>query len=274
MVTPGQIDLRAAAARVLPDDLSGLRALDVGTFDGFWAFELERRGADVVAIDVDRLEAAEWPPLARAAARARGRASAGWSSARLRARRRGARLGGRAPDRAASTTSTADRIGGPVDLAFSGAILLHLRDPVRALERIRGALARRRRAAAAGAVLAPADAARPAPPGRRLSAPRSRASTGGCRTWPRSAAGCAPRACARSAGWRSCARRAGGRSATGRRRTLPAAEARSAAAVDRCYHRQGLAVSGPRRRKYAAFRPLSRGFFRPRTTVGLEIRWK
>jgi hypothetical protein len=33
-----------------------------------------------------------------------------------------------------------DVIGGPVDFAFAGAILLHLRDPVRALERIRDAL--------------------------------------------------------------------------------------------------------------------------------------
>ena len=38
-----------------------------------------------------------------------------------------------------------EAIGGPVDLAFSGAIMLHLRDPVRALERIA-----RRAAARAG----------------------------------------------------------------------------------------------------------------------------
>ncbi len=140
VVTPGQIDLREAAARVLPDDLSGLRALDVGTFDGFWAFEMERRGADVVAIDVDRLEAAEWPPIARA----RLEREAGERGVELG---RGfelaaAALGSRAERRTVSVYDlTADRIGGPVDFAFSGAILLHLRDPVRALERIRGALA-------------------------------------------------------------------------------------------------------------------------------------
>lgn len=32
-------------------DLSGRRALDIGCSDGFFSFELERRGADVVAID-------------------------------------------------------------------------------------------------------------------------------------------------------------------------------------------------------------------------------
>lgn len=66
VVTSGQVDLRRVASRILPDDLSGKRALDIGTFDGFWAFELERRGASVVAIDVERIEAAEWPPLSRA----------------------------------------------------------------------------------------------------------------------------------------------------------------------------------------------------------------
>jgi tRNA (mo5U34)-methyltransferase len=36
----------------LPDRMDGMRVLDVGTYDGFFAFECERRGADVVAIDV------------------------------------------------------------------------------------------------------------------------------------------------------------------------------------------------------------------------------
>lgn len=36
-----------------PEDLSGLRALDIGTSNGFFAFEMERRGAkEVVAIDI------------------------------------------------------------------------------------------------------------------------------------------------------------------------------------------------------------------------------
>lgn len=36
----------------LPKDLSGLKALDIGTLDGIHAFELERRGANVVAMDI------------------------------------------------------------------------------------------------------------------------------------------------------------------------------------------------------------------------------
>lgn len=35
----------------LPDDLSGKRVLDIGPWDGFYSFEMERRGAEVVAID-------------------------------------------------------------------------------------------------------------------------------------------------------------------------------------------------------------------------------
>ena len=36
----------------IPRDLAGRRALDIGCWDGWFSFELERRGAEVVAIDV------------------------------------------------------------------------------------------------------------------------------------------------------------------------------------------------------------------------------
>jgi tRNA (mo5U34)-methyltransferase len=35
----------------VPEDLRGKRVLDIGTWDGWFAFEMERRGANVVAID-------------------------------------------------------------------------------------------------------------------------------------------------------------------------------------------------------------------------------
>jgi tRNA (mo5U34)-methyltransferase len=46
----------------LPADLSGARALDIGCNAGFYSFELARRGADVLAIDVDEhyLRQARW----------------------------------------------------------------------------------------------------------------------------------------------------------------------------------------------------------------------
>src|SRR3954447_16366990 len=50
--TPGAWDLRPLAERIPWPDLTGKRCLDVGTADGFWAFELERRGAaEVLATD-------------------------------------------------------------------------------------------------------------------------------------------------------------------------------------------------------------------------------
>jgi len=44
-VTEGMFDLRPVVDRYgLPARMDGMRALDVGTWDGFWAFEMERRG--------------------------------------------------------------------------------------------------------------------------------------------------------------------------------------------------------------------------------------
>lgn len=68
IVTPGVFDHRPLVKHYgLPTTLKGKRALDVATFDGFWAFELERRGAEVVAIDVPRLSACDFPPAVREA---------------------------------------------------------------------------------------------------------------------------------------------------------------------------------------------------------------
>ena len=139
VATPGRVDLRKPAKRILPARLDGRRVLDVGTFDGFWAFEHERRGADVVAIDVERLEAADWPPihrprLERAAAEMEIELGRGFAIAKEA-------LGSSVTRVACNVKDlTPDRIGGPVDRAFIGALLLHLRDPVGALEAVRGAL--------------------------------------------------------------------------------------------------------------------------------------
>jgi SAM-dependent methyltransferase len=139
-VTPGQIDHRSIVSRLLPPDLKGRRALDVATFDGFWAIELERRGAEVVAIDIDSFAEVDLPP--------RKRAEVERESPKL-----GVQLGGRGFRIATSVLGSSaqrvrcsvydlapDAIGGKVDFAFSADILIHLRDPVRALERIREVL--------------------------------------------------------------------------------------------------------------------------------------
>ena len=139
VATPGYVDMRPVAPRVLPDDLAGKRVLDIGTFDGFWAFEMERRGADVTAIDLEKIDDAQWPPhkreeLARQVAESEVELGTGF---RLAAGVLGSNV-----NRVISDVYdvTPERIGGPVDLAFIGTLLLHLRDPVRALEQVRGCL--------------------------------------------------------------------------------------------------------------------------------------
>jgi tRNA (mo5U34)-methyltransferase len=139
-VTPGWFDTRAAAAKVpLPQDLSGRRCLDVGTWDGFWAFEMERRGAaEVVAIDLDDPDAWDWPPRERLqrerlavqvleAVKGRGE---GFRTAHER-------LGSRVTRRELSVYDLDPTVLGHFDVVFLGSLLLHLRDPVLALERIR-----------------------------------------------------------------------------------------------------------------------------------------
>lgn len=55
IVTPGddsnRIKLPILDGIGLPRSMRGLRALDIGCSDGYFSFELEKRGADVVAID-------------------------------------------------------------------------------------------------------------------------------------------------------------------------------------------------------------------------------
>lgn len=53
LFTPGLQDTQSLLAQIgLPEDLSGMRVLDIGARDGFFTFEAERRGAsEVVALD-------------------------------------------------------------------------------------------------------------------------------------------------------------------------------------------------------------------------------
>ena len=52
LITPGTYDPNFLLDKArLPADLSGMRVLDIGTSDGFFALTLTRRGAEVVAVD-------------------------------------------------------------------------------------------------------------------------------------------------------------------------------------------------------------------------------
>jgi tRNA (mo5U34)-methyltransferase len=134
LVTPGWFDTRRVAPDLpMPASLDGARCLDVGTFDGFWAFEMERRGAaEVVAIDV--LDPAQWDwPVGSddavlAAVGERKAAGAGFGLAH--------RALGSAVVRHELSVYDLDDSLGSFDFVYVGSLLLHLRDPVRALERV------------------------------------------------------------------------------------------------------------------------------------------
>lgn len=132
--TPGRWDTTAAVRRVgLPESLAGKRCLDVGCCDGFWAFELERRGAaEVVAIDLDDPAQRDWPVTvpgsARAADRGRAQTTFGLAAAAL----------GSSVERIDLNVYdlSPDRVG-TFDFVFMGNLLLHLRDPIKALDAVR-----------------------------------------------------------------------------------------------------------------------------------------
>jgi tRNA (mo5U34)-methyltransferase len=118
-----------------PASLAGLRCLDVGTMDGFWAFEMERRGAgEVVASDI--VDPAEWDvPVSR-----RRRERPPMPPERMRGatfRAAAEALGAKAEYRDRNVYDLDPAVDGEFDLVFMGYVLQMLRDPLRGLEAVR-----------------------------------------------------------------------------------------------------------------------------------------
>ena len=117
IITKGRRHQRRFARRLrlfdLPADLRGKRVLDIGTWDGFFAFEMERRGAEVLAIDTWDERAFQLFTFARRVKRSR------IQYARI--------------DVHDITPETV----GQFDLVLCAGVLYHLRNPFLALERIR-----------------------------------------------------------------------------------------------------------------------------------------
>ena len=66
VVTAGYYDHRPHLHHYgFPDDLTGMRVLDIGAASGFFSFEFERRGADVVATDLSDWFDHDFGPLYR-----------------------------------------------------------------------------------------------------------------------------------------------------------------------------------------------------------------
>lgn len=138
IVTPGMFDHRQLVDRyLLPEDLSGQRCLDVGTMDGFWAFELERRGAaEVIAVDLDDPERLDWP----ASLRERVVKTLDQTKGERFELARQA-LGSRVQRELRSVYELGPDLGS-FDVVFCGDLLVHLKDPITAVERIRSACRR------------------------------------------------------------------------------------------------------------------------------------
>ena len=138
VLTPGWIDLRPhLSAAQLPASLAGLRALDIGTFDGFWALELERLGASVIGIDIDQIPPPDTPRNRWEQVQKDLDGSVPGTGFELLRRWFGASMERRSIN---VYDLTAESVDGQVDVVFIGALLLHLRDPVGALERAREVL--------------------------------------------------------------------------------------------------------------------------------------
>lgn len=114
LITPGWSDPKVDKLPLfgLPEDMTGMRVLDIGCAEGFFSFEAERRGArEVVAID-------SFPDSVRRFNICRSA------------------LGSKATAFLCSVYDLNARAFGTFDVVFFYGVLYHLRNPILALERI------------------------------------------------------------------------------------------------------------------------------------------
>jgi tRNA (mo5U34)-methyltransferase len=119
IVTPGVYDTRAKLKALhIPEDLSGKTVLDIGTWDGFYAFEAERRGAArVVATDSFIWQGHSWG------------SKAGFELARKV-------LDSHVEDREIDILDISPETVEPADVVLFLGVLYHMRYPLQALENV------------------------------------------------------------------------------------------------------------------------------------------
>ena len=134
VVTPGMFDHRPTLSKYpLPDRMEGMRVLEVATFDGFWSFEFERRGAaEVVAIDIGRGSEWDLSPAARSLLPARMLEQETGGGFRL-AREL---LGSKVRREILSVYDLSPDDFGKFDMVFISDVLLHLMNPIKALQNV------------------------------------------------------------------------------------------------------------------------------------------
>lgn len=132
--TPGLFDHRPALHLYgLPGSLSGKQCLDVATFDGFWAFEMEARGGKVSALDLPDMRDWDIPPVYRARYLRNNWSRPTRSGFEVAHELRSSRV----ERHEMSVYQLAPETLGMFDVVYCGDLLLHLRDPNRALQCIR-----------------------------------------------------------------------------------------------------------------------------------------
>jgi hypothetical protein len=131
----GEWDLRNGVDAYLGhESMAGRRVLELGTASGFLCFEMERRGASVIAYDLD--PSGSWDIVPFAALDTRGNTAG--RAAHIARINNGWRLchaafGSKARAVYGSVYAIPADLA-PVDVCTFGAILTHLREPLRALE--------------------------------------------------------------------------------------------------------------------------------------------
>jgi tRNA (mo5U34)-methyltransferase len=145
VVTPGMYDMRPELARYrFPATLAGKTVLDVGASNGFFSFHFEKLGAArVVATNLASYQQHDYPrwyleKLRREKSAAEladddRQSTAGFDVAR-------ACLGSRVEQLLTPVYSLPAATKDRFDFAFFGSVIVHLRDPVAALEAIRDVL--------------------------------------------------------------------------------------------------------------------------------------
>lgn len=135
IVTPGAFDHSPIVQNYrLPERLSGQRVLDVACFDGFWAMEFERRGAEeVVALDIRNARELDLPTPVRERMtqeeldRPMGDGfSLVHEAKQSKVRKVHCNVYDLGPD-----------VAGTFDIVHIGDVLLHLQNPAKALQKLR-----------------------------------------------------------------------------------------------------------------------------------------
>ena len=145
LVTPGDYDFRDQINSFgFPEDLRGKRVLDIGSATGYFAFEFEKRGAEVVSVELPSL--AEWDMISGERGQIvnhmmRGHKASTPEEAYVRHLDGPFRfchkmLGSKVTRCYSSVCDlTLDKVGGKkFELIYAGDILLHLFSPLKALD--------------------------------------------------------------------------------------------------------------------------------------------